>query len=285
MLIIVCVELNAAIHSFVRLVPDEPKRKFYLRIFKWVVAFATWRYARPATTTNKQKDDPLSAASNSVLEQLQRSMAYMGEDGLLGESSGGGGGAAGGGGLGGSGGSNSGTPKKKTGPATPAAKGALLIGTNTHSLSVKAHTGKDNKLVTPAKGTAAALTRSQLLQNQEAAATNASPSKVGKTTTGALNSSSYTTPVKGARPTTAPNSSATLGSGTKSAGKMTSSLSASKESPSLGVSTSAIPFSQRQSKSQVAVHEILKKSKQHTYGQFHTKTDQLLEKSIGEYDK
>ena len=37
-------ELNIAIENLTKLVPDENKRKFFVRVFKWVVAFATWKY-------------------------------------------------------------------------------------------------------------------------------------------------------------------------------------------------------------------------------------------------
>ena len=38
------IELNGAIDNLTKLVPDENKRKFFVRVFKWVVAFATWKY-------------------------------------------------------------------------------------------------------------------------------------------------------------------------------------------------------------------------------------------------
>ena len=41
---LVLLELNVAIENLTKLVPDENKRKFFVRVFKWVVAFATWKY-------------------------------------------------------------------------------------------------------------------------------------------------------------------------------------------------------------------------------------------------
>ena len=39
-------ELNAELGNFEVLVPDEQKRRSYVRVFKWVVAFATWRFVK-----------------------------------------------------------------------------------------------------------------------------------------------------------------------------------------------------------------------------------------------
>jgi hypothetical protein len=36
--------LEAAQESVHKLVPDEARLRFFQRVFKWVVAFATWRY-------------------------------------------------------------------------------------------------------------------------------------------------------------------------------------------------------------------------------------------------
>lgn len=36
--------LQVAYDSVVRLVPDETRRRFYMRVFKWVIAFATWKF-------------------------------------------------------------------------------------------------------------------------------------------------------------------------------------------------------------------------------------------------
>lgn len=40
--------LNAALAEYVKLVPDAFHRAFYLRLFKWTVAFATWHRPDPA---------------------------------------------------------------------------------------------------------------------------------------------------------------------------------------------------------------------------------------------
>jgi hypothetical protein len=36
-------ELEDAINDFIKLVPNEFHRKFYLRIYKWTIAFASWK--------------------------------------------------------------------------------------------------------------------------------------------------------------------------------------------------------------------------------------------------
>lgn len=69
-------EMALVIDSFVRLVPDEAKRRFYARIFKWVVAFATWKYVR-SSGGRKDSSAHNSGAINPALEQLKRSMAQQ----------------------------------------------------------------------------------------------------------------------------------------------------------------------------------------------------------------
>lgn len=41
-------EFNEAVHELVTLVPNESERRAYVRVYKWVVAFATWRYTKTA---------------------------------------------------------------------------------------------------------------------------------------------------------------------------------------------------------------------------------------------
>jgi hypothetical protein len=43
-------ESKAATQKLHLLVPNEDKRKNYLRLFKWVVSFATWRYGADSTS-------------------------------------------------------------------------------------------------------------------------------------------------------------------------------------------------------------------------------------------
>jgi len=45
-------ELTAAIDRLSQLVPDEAQRRLYVRVFKWVVAFASWKYG-PESTENQ----------------------------------------------------------------------------------------------------------------------------------------------------------------------------------------------------------------------------------------
>lgn len=46
------VEFEAASNKFALLVPTENKRKVFLRLFKWVISFATWKYS----SDNKPKE-------------------------------------------------------------------------------------------------------------------------------------------------------------------------------------------------------------------------------------
>jgi hypothetical protein len=185
-------EMHAAIDSFVRLVPDEAKRKFYVRIFKWVVAFATWKYARVA---GNQK----SGDGNSALEQLKRSMAQQ---------------------------------------SLAATQLAAPRGTEVDQLSASKQT--------PVKTSV---------------------------------SSKMTTPVSNMK-----TNSSRLSSAPKATSVSRSTTREENGGPAASTA-SAMPFSQRQSKSQVAVHEILKKGKKHNYSQFHTQTDRALAESIGDYNK
>lgn len=43
-------EVEDAMNKFVTLVPNEAVRKRYRRMFKWVVAYAPWKYSRPELT-------------------------------------------------------------------------------------------------------------------------------------------------------------------------------------------------------------------------------------------
>lgn len=53
--------------SVVRLVPDETRRRFYLRVFKWVVAFATWKFSgvRARTTGGSATSAAAAGAGSS----------------------------------------------------------------------------------------------------------------------------------------------------------------------------------------------------------------------------
>ena len=51
---VVLLELNVAIENLTKLVPDENKRKFFVRVFKWVVAFATWKYGPKSASAKVQ---------------------------------------------------------------------------------------------------------------------------------------------------------------------------------------------------------------------------------------
>ena len=51
---VVLLELNVAIENLTKLVPDENKRKFFVRVFKWVVAFATWKYGPKSASAEVQ---------------------------------------------------------------------------------------------------------------------------------------------------------------------------------------------------------------------------------------
>jgi hypothetical protein len=44
-------ESKVATQKLHLLVPNEDKRKNYLRLFKWVVSFATWRYGADSTSS------------------------------------------------------------------------------------------------------------------------------------------------------------------------------------------------------------------------------------------
>lgn len=48
-------ELQQAITSYIKVVPHEFHRKFYLRIFKWTIAFATWNLPNPSIETMKEQ--------------------------------------------------------------------------------------------------------------------------------------------------------------------------------------------------------------------------------------
>lgn len=56
----------AAYSEFASLVPSEFARRFYLRIFKWTVAFATW--VQTLDTTIDSIEERLRSSSNSHLE-------------------------------------------------------------------------------------------------------------------------------------------------------------------------------------------------------------------------
>ena len=56
-------DLSGAIERFVKLVPDELKRKFYIRIYKWVVAFASWKLPK---TRHHQQSRSFSSVDDDV---------------------------------------------------------------------------------------------------------------------------------------------------------------------------------------------------------------------------
>jgi hypothetical protein len=57
------IELDDAVAEFVKLVPNEFHRKFYLRIYKWTIAFATWNQPNPELITIKKAIYPFSNSS------------------------------------------------------------------------------------------------------------------------------------------------------------------------------------------------------------------------------
>lgn len=50
-----------AIAEFVKLVPNEFHRKFYLRIYKWTIAFSTWNKPNPTLQSIQQTVYPYSS--------------------------------------------------------------------------------------------------------------------------------------------------------------------------------------------------------------------------------
>jgi len=58
-------EYKAAMEKWTKAVPDELRRAFYMRIYKWVVAFATWRSSDPSGgAALKTKDVPATTAGD-----------------------------------------------------------------------------------------------------------------------------------------------------------------------------------------------------------------------------
>lgn len=204
-------DINVAIASFVKLVPDEARRKFYVRVFKWVVAFAIWRYPRVDRTVASREEAATAARTSAALAQLQKSMAAeaVGQDVSNGTS------------------------------AT----------TRSAVSSVKPAQSRDTVAQTvPSKGMKPAANASSTTKDSShmSRASLRSPAGTSKGSTASA---------------------------------------ASPAGGGLGAKTSAIPFSERQSRSQVAVHEALKRGRQATFGHLHTKTDQVLSRTIGEYGR
>jgi hypothetical protein len=54
------IELDDAVAEFVKLVPNEFHRKFYLRIYKWTIAFATWNQPNPELLAIQKSIYPFS---------------------------------------------------------------------------------------------------------------------------------------------------------------------------------------------------------------------------------
>lgn len=69
LLLLLLLGLQAAQESVLKLVPIESRRRFYQRVFKWVVAFATWRYGevrtrlREGNTHSSRNSDATTAVS------------------------------------------------------------------------------------------------------------------------------------------------------------------------------------------------------------------------------
>ena len=61
-LLLLLLGLQAAQESVLKLVPIESRRRFYQRVFKWVVAFATWRYGEVRT---RLREGNTHSSSNS----------------------------------------------------------------------------------------------------------------------------------------------------------------------------------------------------------------------------
>jgi hypothetical protein len=66
-------ELARAMNEFAVLVPDETTRREYVRMFKWVVAFATWRFTPTAEEKlANEKHKKLVAAANKNEETARQ---------------------------------------------------------------------------------------------------------------------------------------------------------------------------------------------------------------------
>lgn len=60
------IELKDAVESFATLVPNEAARTRYRRIFKWVVAYAPWKFERPSHGTSGEQ--PSSPSKQGLVE-------------------------------------------------------------------------------------------------------------------------------------------------------------------------------------------------------------------------
>ena len=60
------IELKDAVESFATLVPSEAARTRYRRIFKWVVAYAPWKFERPSQGTSGEQ--PSSPSKQGLVE-------------------------------------------------------------------------------------------------------------------------------------------------------------------------------------------------------------------------
>lgn len=65
-----CLELQAGMVEFSKVVPNEFHRKFYLRVFKWTVAFATWNMANVYLDNMKTQIVESAADKDSVTESM-----------------------------------------------------------------------------------------------------------------------------------------------------------------------------------------------------------------------
>lgn len=60
------IESKSATEKLHLLVPNEKKRKNYLRLFKWVVSFATWRYGTETAGSSHKSDGAVDEAGYTL---------------------------------------------------------------------------------------------------------------------------------------------------------------------------------------------------------------------------
>jgi hypothetical protein len=65
-------ESKSASEKLHLLVPNEKKRKNYLRLFKWVVSFATWRYGTETVGSSNKSDGAMDEAGYTLQVLLPR---------------------------------------------------------------------------------------------------------------------------------------------------------------------------------------------------------------------
>lgn len=250
-------ELEDAINDFIKLVPNEFHRKFYLRIYKWTIAFASWKkpheelegiirtlYPNQQRQQQEGGDSSLAVFNNPLFRGTNTSSPGRGSPtNKLAQLS-----------LSGkhiafstnSGYENGSSPRKDLNSSLSPVKSPAGGGRRfsfTQSLGKKYDAEKDIAVLDKRK--------KQLQQMGGYAAGPSSP----------MQQYASTSPVK-------------------SSPLKTSTMS-TMQSPG---ATTAIPFSQRQSKSIVAAREMLKKGKpSEVVTQHMTKTDKLIYETMKEY--